>query len=69
LWLPFTHKHIAAIPDVHWELCATVGSVIPTVGAIILAAVGVDIGCGMIALRTGIKVEDLPDNLHAIRSG
>ena len=66
--LPFIHKHVAVMPDVHWGMGATVGSVIPTVGAIIPAAVGVDIGCGMMAVRTGIKAEDLPDNLHAIRS-
>ncbi|WP_020472340.1 RtcB family protein [Zavarzinella formosa] len=66
--LPFIHKHVAVMPDVHWGMGATVGSVIPTVGAIIPAAVGVDIGCGMMAVRTGIQAEDLPDNLHAIRS-
>ncbi|WP_252407043.1 RtcB family protein, partial [Escherichia coli] len=47
--LPFIHKHVAVMPDVHWGMGATVGSVIPTVGAIIPAAVGVDIGCGMMA--------------------
>src|ERR1700722_15112346 len=66
--LPFIHKHVAVMPDVHWGMGATVGSVIPTVGAIIPAAVGVDIGCGMMAVRTGIKAGDLPDNLHTIRS-
>ncbi len=66
--LPFIHKHVAVMPDVHWGMGATVGSVIPTVGAIIPAAVGVDIGCGMMAVRTGIRAEDLPDNLFAIRS-
>ena len=50
--LPFIHKHVAVMPDVHWGMGATVGSVIPTVGAIIPAAVGVDIGCGMMAVRT-----------------
>ena len=50
--LPFIHKHVAVMPDVHWGMGATVGSVIPTVGAIIPAAVGVDIGCGMMAART-----------------
>jgi tRNA-splicing ligase RtcB len=50
--LPFIHSHIAVMPDVHWGMGATVGSVIPTVGAIIPAAVGVDIGCGMMAVRT-----------------
>lgn len=66
--LPFIHRHIAAMPDVHWGMGATVGSVIATKGAIIPAAVGVDIGCGMIASRTNLTAEDLPDNLHAIRS-
>src|SRR6266576_6455497 len=51
--LPFIFKWVAAMPDVHWGIGATVGSVIPTLGAIIPAAVGVDIGCGMRAVRTG----------------
>src|SRR5881397_3610653 len=50
--LPFIYKWVAAMPDVHWGIGATVGSVIPTKGAIIPAAVGVDIGCGMIAVQT-----------------
>lgn len=66
--MPFVHKHVAVMPDVHWGMGATVGSVIPAVGAIIPAAVGVDIGCGMMAVKTGIRAGDLPDNLHAIRS-
>lgn len=66
--LPFIHKHIAVMPDVHMGYGATVGSVIPTVGAIIPAAVGVDIGCGMMAVRTNISAKDLPDNLLAIRT-
>jgi tRNA-splicing ligase RtcB len=66
--LPFIHSHIAAMPDVHAGIGATVGSVIPTKGAIIPAAVGVDIGCGMNAVRLSIKAKDLPDNLRAIRS-
>jgi hypothetical protein len=53
--LPFIHSHVAVMPDVHWGMGATVGSVIPTVGAIIPAAVGVDIGCGMMAVRTSIR--------------
>lgn len=65
--LPFIHKHVAVMPDVHLGYGATVGSVIPTKGAIIPAAVGVDIGCGMLAVRTNIKAKDLPDNLHNIR--
>ena len=59
--MPFIHSHIAVMPDVHCGKGATVGSVIPTVGAIIPAAVGVDIGCGMNALRLSIKAHDLPD--------
>jgi tRNA-splicing ligase RtcB len=66
--MPFIHHHVAVMPDVHWGMGATVGSVIPTVGAIIPAAVGVDIGCGMMAVRTGLRAEDLPDNLFEIRS-
>ncbi|HEY2068626.1 MAG TPA: RtcB family protein [Rhizomicrobium sp.] len=66
--LPFIHHHVAAMPDVHWGMGATVGSVIPTRGAIIPAAVGVDIGCGMVAARTSLTASDLPDNLSAIRS-
>ena len=66
--LPFIHSHIAAMPDVHAGIGATVGSVIPTKGAIIPAAVGVDIGCGMNALRLSLKAEQLPDNLRRIRS-
>jgi len=66
--LPFIHKHVAIMPDVHWGMGATVGSVIPTVGAIIPAAVGVDIGCGMAAVRTNIGAADLPDSLGALRS-
>lgn len=66
--LPFIHSHIAAMPDVHWGCGATVGSVIATKGAIIPAAVGVDIGCGMMAQRTSLTASDLPDNLHALRT-
>jgi tRNA-splicing ligase RtcB len=66
--LPFIHRHIAVMPDVHWGMGATVGSVIPTVGAIIPAAVGVDIGCGMMAVRTSIRAEHLPDSLAELRS-
>src|SRR5215467_15686168 len=66
--LPFIYKHVAVMPDVHWGLGATVGSVIPTVGAIIPAAVGVDIGCGMVAARTALTANDLPDTLAGIRS-
>lgn len=55
--LPFIHKHVAAMPDVHFGLGATVGSVIATKGAIIPAAVGVDIGCGMRALKLPVKID------------
>ena len=65
--LPFIHKWVAAMPDVHLGKGATVGSVIPTFGAIIPAAVGVDIGCGMMAIRTDLTASDLPDDLHAVR--
>ena len=66
--LPFIHSHVAVMPDVHWGMGATVGSVIPTIGAIVPAAVGVDIGCGMAALRTNVRAADLPDGLGALRS-
>jgi tRNA-splicing ligase RtcB len=66
--MPFIHKHVAIMPDCHWGKGATVGSVIPTKGAIIPAAVGVDIGCGMMAVRTSLTAADLPDNLSGIRS-
>lgn len=66
--MPFVFKHVAAMPDVHVGIGATVGSVIPTKGAVIPAAVGVDIGCGMMAARTSLVASDLPDNLEAIRS-
>src|ERR1700741_4858006 len=66
--LPFIHKWVAVMPDVHWGIGATVGSVIPTVGAIIPAAVGVDIGCGMMAMRTSLTANDLPGNLHGVRT-
>lgn len=66
--LPFIHRWVAVMPDVHLGKGATVGSVVPTVGAIVPAAVGVDIGCGMIAARTTLTASDLPDNLAGIRS-
>src|SRR6266542_2435285 len=66
--LPFIYKWVAAMPDVHWGIGATVGSVIPTRGAIIPAAVGVDIGCGMMAVQTSLHANHLPDNLHGIRT-
>ena len=66
--LPFIHRWIAVMPDVHLGKGATVGSVVPTIGAIVPTAVGVDIGCGMIAARTTLTASDLPDNLAEIRS-
>src|ERR1051325_6722331 len=66
--LPFVHSHVAVMPDVHVGKGATVGSVIATKGAIIPAAVGVDIGCGMMAVQTTLKARDLPDSLAAVRS-
>ena len=67
--LPFIHKHVAVMPDVHWGMGSTVGSVVPTIKAIVPAAVGVDIGCGMIAHKlSGITAKDLPDNLGPMRN-
>ena len=66
--LPFIHRWIAVMPDVHRGIGATVGSVIPTVGAVIPAAVGVDIGCGMMAVRTTLTAGQLPDDLKGLRS-
>lgn len=66
--MPFIFKHLAVMPDVHLGKGSTIGSVIPTVGAIIPAAVGVDIGCGMIAARTSLMAHDLPDNLAGLRT-
>jgi tRNA-splicing ligase RtcB len=66
--MPFVFKHVAAMPDVHVGIGATVGSVIPTRGAVIPAAVGVDIGCGMMAARTSLHAADLPDNLEGVRA-
>jgi tRNA-splicing ligase RtcB len=66
--LPIVFHHVAAMPDVHWGIGATVGSVVPTEKAIIPAAVGVDIGCGMMAAETSLTASDLPDDLHGLRS-
>lgn len=66
--LPFIHKWVAIMPDVHCGKGATIGSVIPTDKAIIPAAVGVDIGCGMMAVKTSLNANDLPDNLGHIRA-
>ena len=65
--LQFIYSHIAVMPDVHVGKGATVGSVIPTQHAIIPAAVGVDIGCGMNAVRLNLKASQLPDNLAPLR--
>ncbi|MCR9246868.1 MAG: RtcB family protein [bacterium] len=65
--MPFIFRWVAAMPDVHVGIGATVGSVIPTKGAIIPAAVGVDIGCGMIAQRTSMRADQLPDDLLGVR--
>jgi len=66
--IPVVHGHVAVMPDVHWGMGATVGSVIPTLGAIIPAAVGVDIGCGMGAVRTTLSANDLPEDLKPLRN-
>ena len=66
--LPIVQGHVAAMPDVHSGVGATVGSVIPTLRAIIPSAVGVDIGCGMNAVRTSLRAADLPDNLRRLRA-
>jgi len=66
--LPFVGPWVAVMPDVHLGIGATVGSVVPTKGAIIPAAVGVDIGCGMAAIRTTLRADDLPDDLSLLRS-
>lgn len=66
--LPFIHKWVAAMPDVHVGKGATIGSVIPTIGAVIPAAVGVDLGCGMMAVKTSLTAAQLPDSLAAMRS-
>ena len=66
--MPFIYKWLAVMPDVHFGKGSTIGSVIPTKGAIIPAAVGVDIGCGMMAVRTSLGASDLPDDLGPVRS-
>lgn len=66
--MPFVHKWVAVMPDVHVGKGATIGSVVPTVGAVIPAAVGVDIGCGMMAVKTSLTASQLPDNLAAFRN-
>ena len=66
--LPFIHRHVAAMPDAHYGLGATVGSVLATKRAVVPAAVGVDIGCGMVATRLTLTANDLPDSLAGVRS-
>jgi tRNA-splicing ligase RtcB len=66
--LPFVHSHVAVMPDVHWGKGATVGSVIATKGAVIPAAVGVDIGCGMAAIRMRFSSDALPESLGHLRA-
>lgn len=66
--LPFIYRWVAAMPDVHAGIGAAIGAVIPTRGAVIPSAVGVDIGCGLLAVRTGLTASALPDNLTGLRS-
>jgi tRNA-splicing ligase RtcB len=66
--MPFIYKHLAVMPDVHFGKGSTIGSVVPTLGAVIPAAVGVDIGCGMMAAKTTLTASDLPDSLGKLRS-
>ena len=66
--MPFVFKHVAVMPDCHYGKGATIGTVLATKGALIPAAVGVDIGCGMIAVRTGLRRPDIPD-VAAVRAG
>lgn len=66
--LPFIHKHVAVMPDVHWGNGTSVGTVIPTLKAIVPAAVGVDLGCGMVAHKLNLRPDQLPDSLAEIRS-
>ena len=66
--MPFIHRHVAVMPDCHVGMGATIGTVLATKGAVIPAAVGVDLGCGMNAVRTNLKAHHLPDNLHDLRT-
>src|SRR5664279_4124069 len=66
--LPIVFSHVAVMPDVHYGIGATIGSVIPTLKAIIPAAVGVDIGCGMMACKTTLTARALPDHLGPFRA-
>src|SRR5688500_19207094 len=65
--LPIVFRHVAVMPDVHFGIGATVGSVVPTERAIIPAAVGVDIGCGVVAMQTDLSASQLPDSLKSLR--
>jgi len=65
--MPFIYPHLALMPDAHLGLGATVGSVIPTLRAVIPAAVGVDIGCGMIAVKTQFSRDELPNDKKSVR--
>lgn len=67
--IPCLFHHVAVMPDTHYGKGSTVGTVLPTKGAVIPAAVGVDIGCGMIAVETNIKFDDVKNKLHEIRLG
>ena len=66
--LPFIYKHVAVMPDVHWGMGATIGAVIPSKTAVMPAAVGVDIGCGMCAVKTSFTVVDVEGKLSRIRA-
>ena len=65
--MSFIYRWLAVMPDVHVDKSSTIGSVIPTKGTVIPAAVGVDIGCGMMAVQTSLIASDLPENLHKLR--
>jgi tRNA-splicing ligase RtcB len=65
--MPFIFKHVAAMPDAHYGNSATVGSVIATQGAVVPASIGVDLSCGMSAVKTTLTANDLPDNLFQLR--
>ena len=67
--MPFIFRHLAVMPDVHLGKGATIGSVTPTLGAIIPAAVGVDIGCGMMAAKTSLTADDVQGGLYELRNG
>src|SRR5215204_2936971 len=67
--VPFVYRHVAVMPDTHFGKGSTVGTVLATRGAVIPAAVGVDIGCGMIAVKTTLKAGELEGKLPTIRAG